>query len=237
LSGDRLAPNPIAALRGGLVVSVQASSERDPMCDPVVMALVAMAAVGAGAVGIRCGGVGGPDHVRAVREAVDVPIIGLWKVGSAEVRITPTVSAALAIAAAGADIVAVDATDRQRSHGGTLAQVIHAIHDAGCLVMADVASVDEGLAAVTLGADLVATTLAGYTSGGSPPDEPDLTLVGDLAARVPTPVVAEGRFHDPAQARRALELGAHTVVVGSAITSPGWITTRFVAAMADRAGQ
>jgi N-acylglucosamine-6-phosphate 2-epimerase len=197
------------------------------------MAAMAAAAVDGGAVGVRLNGL---DDIRAGRATVAVPIIGLWKDGDAGVYITPTLEHALAVAAAGADIVALDATGRERRDGLGLEETIAAVHQrTGCLVMADVSSVDEGVAAARAGADLVGTTLAGYTDSRPRTEGPDLALVADLCAAVTTPVVAEGRIHTPEQAAEALRLGAHTIVVGGAITRPSAITRRFTAGLEGRA--
>jgi N-acylglucosamine-6-phosphate 2-epimerase len=215
-------------LRGGLVVSCQAPPG-DPLHGPAFMAAMARAAVLGGAVGIRADG---PADVQAVRQAVDVPVIGLWKQGAEGVYITPTVDHARAVADAGAQIVAIDATGRPRPDRSTVPEVVEGLRRTHhCLVMADVSTLEEGAAAAAAGADLVATTLAGYTPDSRRRPGPDLELVAALAARVDVPVVAEGRIATPQQARAALDAGAWTVVIGGAITRPQLITARFVAAL------
>lgn len=222
-SGD-----PLTAIRGGLVVSCQAPAG-DALRDPEVMTAIAASVADAGAVGIRANGL---SDVRAIRARVTLPLIGLWKHGSAGVYLTPTAKHAAAIAEAGADIVAVDGTLRSRPDGRTLADNVAAVHREGRLLMADVSTVDEGLAAQDAGADVVSTTLSGYTPDSPSSDEPDLELVAALAGRLRVPVVAEGRIRTPAQASRALQLGAWAVVVGTAITSPSWIASQFVRELA-----
>ena len=215
-------------LRGGLVVSCQAQPG-DPLHGPTFMAAMARAAVAGGAVGIRAEG---PPDVRAVRQAVDVPVVGLWKQGATGVYITPTVDHARAVAEAGAQIVAIDATGRPRPDGSTMPEVVAGLRRTHhCLVMSDVSTVAEGVAAAAAGADLVATTLAGYTPYSRRGPGPDLELVAALAARVEVPVVAEGRIATPQEARAALDAGAWAVVVGGAITRPELITARFVAGL------
>jgi glucokinase len=218
-------------LRHRLVVSCQAYPG-EPMRDPDTMARVAAAAVAGGAGGIRAQGL---DDLRAIRAAVALPLIGLWKDGPGPVLITPTLRHARAVAATGVDIVALDATDRPRPDRSSLARLVDAVHEAGALVMADVSTYDEGLAAAEAGADLVGTTLSGYTeatahlkAGG-----PDLDLVERLAHSLAVPVVAEGRIRTPAEAAEALRRGAHTVVVGTAITHPTTLTEQFAAALAS----
>jgi N-acylglucosamine-6-phosphate 2-epimerase len=221
----------LSTLRGGLVVSCQAPSD-DPLSGPDVMARVAASVVAGGAVGIRAEGI---DDLRAIRAAVTVPVIGLLKDFAADVYITPTVRHAAEVAATGVDLVAADGTARSRPDGSSLPQLIAAVHARGTGFLADIATGDEGAAAEQAGADAVATTLSGYTTDvdGAPPG-PDLVLVERLASRLAVPVLAEGRYSDPADVRRALDAGAWAVVVGTAITRPQVIAARF-ARVADAA--
>lgn len=220
----------LAALQGGLVVSCQARPG-EPLHGPRYMAAMAVSAELGGARAVR---VNGPDDVRAVKARVAVPVIGLWKDGDDGVYITPTLAHALRIAEAGADIVALDATDRPRGDRRPLDETVAALHAAGVLVMADISTRAEALGAAAAGADMISTTLSGYTPYSPAGDDPDLALVRDLAAVSTAPVIAEGRFGTPAQAAEALRLGAHAVVVGGAITRPIDITARFATAL-DRA--
>lgn len=218
-------PDVLAALRHGLVVSCQAR-EGEPLHGPVHMTAIARSVVAGGAVGVRIEGIA---DVAAVRAAVTVPVIGLWKDGHHGVYITPSLDHALQVAAAGADVVALDATGRPRRDGLSLRDTIEALRTrTDALVMADVSTVEEGVAAAAQGADLVATTLSGYTGGGPAGPGPDLDLVSRLTAVLDLPVVAEGRITTPGQAREALDRGAWTVVVGGAITRPSSITAGFV---------
>lgn len=221
----------LSRLRGALIVSCQAYPG-EPMRDPDTMRRVALAARDGGAAGIRAQGL---DDVRAIRGALDLPLIGLWKDGAEGVYITPTARHALAVLGAGADIVALDATDRSRPDGRPVAVSIDAVRAAGGLVMADVSTYEEGVRAAGLGADLVGTTLSGYTPATSDRKAagPDLELVERLAGTLDVPVVAEGRIHTPEQAARARECGAYAVVVGTAITHPTTLTRWFTGAVAD----
>lgn len=222
----------VASLRGGVVVSCQAYPG-EPMRDPDTMARVAMAAGDGGAVGIRAQGL---EDIARIRSAVDLPLIGLVKEGDTGVVITPTLETALAVGRAGADIVALDATGRPRPDGSTLPDIVRAVHEeTGRLVMADVSTREEGLAARDAGADLVGTTLSGYTPHSPRREGPDLELVGRLAEEMDLPVLAEGRVHRPGQVAEALREGAFAVVVGTAITHPTTLTRWFVAS-ADSGG-
>ncbi|MGC4945630.1 N-acetylmannosamine-6-phosphate 2-epimerase [Streptomyces sp. DT224] len=217
----------LGRIAGSLVVSCQALPG-EPLFGAGIMARMAVAALQGGASGVR---VNGPEDIAAVRAAVPVPVIGLWKRGDTGVYITPTLADARTVAAAGADIVALDATDRPRPDGLTLTETITALHADGVPVIADVSTFDEGIAARAAGADAVATTLSGYTTEDPPPPGPDFALLTALAARLDVPVIAEGRISTPQEAARALSLGAHAVVVGGAITRPTAITERFAAAL------
>lgn len=221
------APQPagiLDRLHGHLIVSCQAYPG-EPLRGPVHMSAMALSVLAGGAAAVR---LEGPDDIRAVRAATDAPIIGLWKIGDTGVYITPTLSAAVEVARAGADIVALDGTARPRPDGLTLAETIGRLKEAApVLVLADVSTVEEGLAAEAAGADLVSTTLAGYTPYSRPGSGPDLALVAELAAVLTVPLLAEGRIATPDDAATALELGAAAVVVGSAITHPQSITARF----------
>jgi putative N-acetylmannosamine-6-phosphate epimerase len=221
----------IAALRGGLVISCQAP-EGSPLRHPSHMAAMARAAELAGAVGIRADG---PAFVAAIRANVSVPIIGIDKRPDIDpvAYITPGLASVEALVAAGADLVAVDATLRPRTGTGapSAAELIRQIRTTflDLPIMADVSCVAEGVAAAEAGADLVATTLSGYTNGEPPPNGPDLALVAALAASQDRPVVAEGRYGTPEQVKAAFAAGAHAVVVGTAITDTLALAKRFVA--------
>nr|BFE84249.1 hypothetical protein GCM10020093_068500 [Planobispora longispora] len=162
----------LAALRGRLVVSCQAYPG-EPMRHPDTMRRVAQAVAAGGAAGIRAQGL---EDLRLIRAALDLPLIGLWKDGDGDVFITPTLDHALAVAGTGADVVALDATGRPRPDGRTLAEIVRAVHErTGRLVMADVSTYEEGVAAAEAGADVVGTTLAGYTPTRAP--APDRTSI------------------------------------------------------------
>lgn len=213
------------SLKGQLVVSAQAYPG-EPMRDPHTTAQVAASAVIGGAAAIRVQGIA---DIQFTRAAVEVPVIGLWKDGHDGVFITPTLRHALSCASAGAHIVAIDGTRRPRPDGLTLAETITGIHEqSNALVMADCGSLDDAIAAAEAGADLIGTTLAGYSGERPKTDGPDLELIAAIAAAdLGKPLIAEGRLHTPAQARQAMDAGAFAVVVGTAITHPASITGWF----------
>jgi len=222
----------IDALRGGLIVSVQEDAV-SPLADPMIIAALAQSVAIPGVVGLR---INGPENIRAVRQVVDVPIIGIYKVYREDGRvwITPGFEMAQACIQAGASLIALDPNPVDRSPHGLVEELIHRVHaELNVPVMADISTLEDGLSACQAGADLVATTMSGYAA---PPfaniyDPPDLELVRQLAQSLPVPIVAEGRYNTPELARQALEAGAHAVVVGSAITRPEVITQMFVRAI------
>lgn len=228
----------LSRIRGGLIVSCQPEAEAregDPMNSPVIMAALARSAVLGGAAAIRADS---PADIAAVRAAVTVPLIGIFKrdVPGFAVRITPTLTDAERVGSAGADVIALDATARARPEGRTAADLIRAVKGTTRkLVFADIATLEEGVRAAEAGADAVLPTLAGPAAGGGA-DEPDFELLAALIREVRVPVIAEARIATPAQAARALELGAWAVCVGTAITRPRRITAGFVSAMNGRAG-
>jgi N-acylglucosamine-6-phosphate 2-epimerase len=212
-------------MRGGLVVSVQAAPG-SPLATPEHLVAIARAVEAGGAVGIRTEGV---DTVRAIRDAVEVPVIGLVKRGTdgTDVYITPEIADAVAVAEAGADLVAVDATERPRADGTEgPAFVAAASAELPGRILADVDDASAGRAAAEAGAAAIATTLSGYT-GPDPPAGPDTLLVAELSQDVGVPVLAEGRYSTPEEVWAALGAGAFAVVVGTAITNPEELTRRF----------
>nr|WP_216594194.1 N-acetylmannosamine-6-phosphate 2-epimerase [Synechococcus sp. PCC 6312] len=208
-------PPGLESLAGGLVVSCQAPSD-SPLHNPMVIAAMAQAAVIQGAVGVR---IDSPAHVAAVRNLVSVPIIGLWKQVSPDypVYITPRFDQAEAVALAGADIIAIDATQRPRPED--LGYLITQIQDVlGKPVMADIDTEEAAQIAADLGVDCVGTTLFGYTELTGQEKPPAWDLLTKLVKTMTIPVICEGGISSPTMARQALDLGANCVVVGTDIT-------------------
>ena len=220
-------PNFSDVIPRGLIVSCQAL-KGDALYGPEYMSAMAISAQRGGAVAIRANGC---DDVSAISSIAQLPIVGIKKTlyPTSNILITPTFAEAQEVAEAGASVIALDATSRPRPRGETLFSIIERIHqELNLAVLADVSSLDEGIRAVELGADAVATTLSGYINERSNVEGPDLELVADLVSRISKPVIAEGRYNTPSEAARAISLGAYAVVVGSAITRPQYITERFV---------
>jgi N-acylglucosamine-6-phosphate 2-epimerase len=219
----------LLSLAGGLVVSCQAP-EGSPLRDPLILARIAAAAENAGAVAIRAEGL---KSIEAIKKEVTVPVIGLIKrANNSPIYITPTIQDVLDLAAAGADIIAVDATERLREGEVTSAQFIaDAVSAVGPVpIMADIDSVSSAKIAALAGASLVGTTLSGYT-GGPIPSHPDTDLVRDVAQAIDIPIIAEGRYTTAADVRQALDNGALAVCMGTALTDPWTMTKRLVGAL------
>ena len=218
----------LAAVKGKLIVSCQAL-EGEPLHGAELMAKMALAAKVGGAAAIRANG---PADIRAIKKAVDLPVIGLYKQGSSGIYITPTFAAAAEIAEAGADVIALDCTDRPRTDDARLGDLLERIRrELRLPAFADVSTLDEAIAAADMGVAMAAPTLSGYTENSPALEGPDFDLLAQMIGALSIPVIAEGRIHTPAQARRALEMGAWAVVVGSAITRPRTITARFAQAL------
>ncbi|MDQ4121880.1 MAG: N-acetylmannosamine-6-phosphate 2-epimerase [Acidobacteriota bacterium] len=216
--------------RGGLIVSCQAPSN-SPLAKPEIIAALAETAEQNGAVGVR---IDSPENIRAARQVLKLPILGIYKIVSdeSEVYITPTFNAAKEVAEAGADAIAIDATQRQRPNGENVTEIILRIKkELDLPVMADVSTLEEGLnAAETAGVDFVGTTLSGYTKPTKHIIKPDFELVEKLAKRLNTPVICEGRLRTADDVRRAFGCGAFAVVVGGAITGIDQLVQDFVSA-------
>jgi len=204
----------------GLIVSVQAP-EGSPMRHPDVIAAMAEASLRNGAIGVR---LESPEHIGAVRERCpNALIVGLWKRSwqDSSVYITPRWHEVQAVWGAGADVVALDATDRPRPDGEALENLVkRARDDLGAPLMADVDTVENGLRAASLGCDWIGTTLFGYTEITRESKPPGFHLLKSLRAQLPdeTSLICEGGIASPKTAEEALALGADAVVVGTAIT-------------------
>ena len=218
----------LASLDKKLVVSCQAPEE-DVFRSPDSMVRFAVAAARAGAGGIRANGV---EDIRAIRAVISLPVIGIQKsmAEDGRVLITPSLEAARGVVVAGADIVALDCTERGQRYGA-LERLRRIRSELKVPVMADIATEEEAAAAVAAGADLVASTMRGYTDETAHIAVFEPEFIGDLKRRVTVPVIAEGRIWTPEDAVAAVRAGAFAVVVGTAITAPQRIAERFVAAI------
>lgn len=222
--------NKALAVGRGLIVSCQ-TFENEALQGSEIVALMAKAAEAGGAIGLRVNGV---EDIEAVRQVSSLPLIAIAKVKyeGYETYITPTMKEVDELMALKPEIIAVDATRRPHPSYAEPGAFIRAIKDKyDVAVMADVSTLEEGIFAWQAGADIIATTLSGYTPYTMDRPKPDIALVKALAEAVDVPVVAEGNVHIPEQALQCLQAGAHAVVVGSAITRPQFLTQRFAEKM------
>ncbi|MFN7926722.1 MAG: N-acetylmannosamine-6-phosphate 2-epimerase [Blastocatellia bacterium] len=220
---------PIEQLHGGLIVSCQAPSG-SPLDDPHVISAMALTAEQRGAVAVR---LNGPSHIAAAKARLTIPILGIEKVVTpgSDVYITPTFAVAERVAVSGADIIALDMTRRARPQGEQVEDIIRRIREKLRVpVMADIATLDEALFAADCGADLIATTLCGYTSETCNVPLPALYLVEALANHLSVPIICEGGLATPEDVARAFSCGAYAVVVGTAITGITQLVKNFVVA-------
>jgi N-acylglucosamine-6-phosphate 2-epimerase len=224
------------AMQGGLIVSCQIAPE-DPTyihgSAETFVAAMAKGAAWAGAVGIRANT---PAQIRAIKETVDLPVIGLYKTVTpgSDVYITPTLQAAMEIYEAGAEIIALDCTARF-INGKPAYELLPVIKRElpRAILFADVALYGEAKRAIELGADIAAPTLYGYTAETARATAPDEQAFENMCRdfRGEAYIFMEGRVNTPEEAVRYLRMGAHAVVVGSAITRPHLITKKFADAM------
>jgi len=219
----------LESLRGGIVVSCQARPG-NPLEGAEAMVLMSRAAELGGARGLRVNGV---RDIAAVRRTSALPIVGINRIEQPDspVAITPTAVSAQAILDTGIRMVALDATHRTRPAGERLEDIIEVIQAHGALALGDLAIIDDLGPAVRAGVDAVGTTLSGYTAESPPQAGPDFALLTELVKRSPVPVFAEGRYWTTDQVGEAFEIGAAFVVIGTAITNPMAITSRFVSAI------
>ena len=222
----------VKRLENKVVVSVQAMPS-EPLYQEICINALMKSVVKGGAGGLR---VAGARDVKNAKQLFDIPVIGLTKPDVIPknwqeiVYITPTLKEVITLIDAGADIIAFDGTMRNREGGCTLSEIIKYIKINKRISMADVSTVEEGINAAQLGANIISTTLSGYTmeSADVNQSEPDFNLLETLVKETDKPVVLEGRIWEPWQVEKAFELGAHCVVIGSAITRPQLITKRFI---------
>lgn len=220
-------------LQGKLVVSCQAL-EGEPLHSSEIMAKMALAAKQGGATGIRANSV---QDIQAIKKEVDLPVIGIIKrdYSDSPVFITATLKEVQELLASGAEMLAIDATDRKRPNGETLEELITYVkkHAPKIQLMADTSTVEEAVQAEKLGFDCVGTTLIGYTeeTRGQSLYAEDFAILKEIKEKVSIPVVAEGKLDTPELAQQALVNGADFVVVGSAITRPQLITKKFAEAI------
>lgn len=221
----------LAKLQGGLVVSCQALAD-EPLHSSYIMSKMAIAAKLGGAAGIRANGY---EDIMAIKQQVKLPVFGIVKrdYPDSKIYITATMKEIDELVAAEVEVIALDATDQLRPNEKTLEEFYFDIKKKypNQLLMADISTFEEGVKAYELGFDFVATTLAGYTAYTKNEALPNVKLVQSLTEAVNIPVMAEGGYWKAEDLEEALLAGAHSCIVGSAITRPMEITKRFVSSM------
>lgn len=223
-------------IKGKVIVSCQAvPGEPLYVEEKSIMYLMARAAKQAGTPAIRTSSI---RDVVAIKEETGLPVIGLIKVNydGFESYITPTMKEVDELAAVHSDVIALDCTNQKRGDGRSVSDFITEVREKypDAILMADIATFEEGVNAWKLGMDIVGTTMSGYTSDSPKTDGPDYDLVRRLVETVDVPVIGEGRIHSPEEAVKMLDAGAFAVVVGGAITRPLEIAQRFVKAVEGR---
>lgn len=221
----------IKRLQNKVIISVQAMPSEPLYKEECMLAMIKSVLKGNPA-GLR---LAGERDVKNAKKVTDIPIIGITKPDSLPanfkelVYITPSIVDVKNLNQAGADIIAFDATSRKRPGGDSLKNIIDYIHMCKKVSMADVSTFEEGVAAKTLGAQIISTTLSGYTTQSPMKSEaPDFELLEKLVKALDCPVILEGRIWTIEEVDKAFELGAHSVVIGSAVTRPQLIVKRFV---------
>ncbi|MDO4284581.1 MAG: N-acetylmannosamine-6-phosphate 2-epimerase [Eubacteriales bacterium] len=218
-------------IRGGLIVSCQALAS-EPLYGSEYMAKMAVAAAEGGAAGIRANT---PEDIKAIRAAVDLPVIGLYKAEypDSEVYITPTMKEVDALMEVRPDMIAMDATDRVRPAGMTLEEFFPLVRAKypDMLFMADCSSFEDAARAQELGFDVAGTTMRGYTAATKGIAIPDYDMLHEMTMKLSIPVIAEGGVWEREQLQRVYQEGILSAVIGTAITRPRDITRRFVEAI------
>lgn len=220
----------LESMKNGLIVSCQVQHD-DPIYSPEMPIMMAQAAKWAGAVGIRANS---PEQIKTIKEYVDLPMIGLYKIwhDNTDVFITPTLEAAKEVWEAGAEIIALDCTDQITAVGRPAYELLPVVREEipQAMLFADVSTYAEAKRAVEMGADIVAPTLYGYTESTKHIEQPDLREFARMCRdfKDDAYMMMEGHLYTPEDAMKCLYLGAHSVVVGSAITRPHLIAKRFV---------
>ena len=221
--------NIIKELKNKVIISVQAMPD-EPLYDEIALTAMMKSVINGGAKGLR---LAGSRDVANAKKLFNVPVIGLTKPDKLPenwreiVYITPTLKEVYELINANADIIAADATMRPRPKE-SLQEIVNCIKTHNKLAMADISTFEEGVKARELGFDIISTTLSGYTQYSvSKDDKPDFELLEKLVKELDCPVILEGRIWEPKEADKAFSIGAHSVVIGSAVTRPQLITKRF----------
>ncbi|MFR9071412.1 N-acetylmannosamine-6-phosphate 2-epimerase [Paraclostridium tenue] len=217
-------------IKDKLIVSCQAL-EDEPLHSSFIMGKMANAAKIGGAVAIRAQGV---EDIIEIKKVTNLPVIGIIKRNyeDSPIYITPTKKEIDELLNTNCEMIAIDATNRNRPNNENLKELINYIKSNNVLVMADVSNYEEAIKAYEYGVDCISTTLSGYTPYTKKLEGPDFDLIEKLVKELDIPIIAEGRINTPEELAKALSIGAYSAVVGSAITRPQLITEKFTKAIA-----
>lgn len=223
----------LSRLKGKLIVSCQALPG-EPLHSSFIMGRMALAATQGGASAIRCNT---QEDIAEIRKNTDLPLLAIVKrdYEDSDIYITPTLKEVQELVDMGAEIIAMDATQRLRPNGQTLEAFMADVKQAfpNQLFMADCSTYEDGVKAASLGFDLIGSTMAGYTPDTEGRSLPALDLIQRWSQELDVAVIAEGGISTPEDLTAAFAAGAYAVVVGGAITRPLQITLRFAAALPD----
>ncbi|OGI08460.1 MAG: hypothetical protein A3I68_05625 [Candidatus Melainabacteria bacterium RIFCSPLOWO2_02_FULL_35_15] len=222
-------------LKNKLIVSVQAQGN-EPLNKPEYLLAMSQSVINGGAGALRLCGI---DNIKHIKKNVSVPVIGLTKLEPTpinwldKVYITATLKDLKELLKTGIEFIAIDGTNRKREDDSSLKDQISLIKEEGRSIIADVSTFEEGIYASELGADIISTTLSGYTKETryKANNGPDFELLSELTEEISTPVILEGRIWELEDVKEAFKIGAHAVVIGTAITRPQIITKRFITSL------
>lgn len=220
-------------IKNKLIISVQ-SAKNEPLNNEIAMNALIDTVILLGKIDVlRLAGV---RDIKNTKEKYkdNVVVIGITKPDIIPVNykeivyITPALTDAKSLIEAGADIIALDSTKRKRPNNESLKTIIDFIHSKNKLVMADISTFDEAEYAFNLGADIISTTLSGYTKETeNNPETPDFKLVEKCKKELNCPVILEGKIKDESDVKKAFESGAYAAVIGSMVTRPHKIIENF----------
>ena len=202
----------LKAIKGGLIVSCQAL-EDEPLHSSYIMMRMAKAALVGGAIGIRANS---PEDCKEIKNNVNLPMISIYKrvYGTSNVYITPTINEVKELLPIKPEIIAVDATRRERPDGKSLEEFFKEIREVyDGLLLADISDLEEGIKAEKIGFDMVSTTLSGYTDYTLDRSKPDIELIKSLRESIKIPIIAEGNIDSPENAMKCLEAGAWAIYI------------------------
>ena len=219
-------------LKNKLIVSVQAQGS-EPLNKPEYLLAMSQSVINGGAGALRLCGI---ENIKHIKKNISVPIIGLTKLEPTpinwldKVYLTATLKDLKELLKTDIEFIAIDGTSRSRDDNSTLKDQIKLIKEYRKIVIADVSTFEEGINASELGADIISTTLSGYTKETryKANNGPDFDLLAELTEELLMPVILEGRIWEPSDVKKAFQIGAHAVVIGTAITRPHLITKRFL---------